>query len=236
MDDTAVNEQAWTLYGRHHLDCGTVVPEPDRLDWGFWGTGPGDELLGEIAGQRLLDIGSGIGRHPARLARTRRAEIHAVEASATQHLRAVGRYGATPGLRLIHDDAVAYLRNAPEPVYDAAYSVHGMAYIDPHQLLPALAPRVREGGKFVFSVLNTNASGAGPWDEVAARDEILPLKGGGELTVRMWVLSPSLWEDLLVEAGFLVENITVLTAPQEATTPVSCTLIAARRRLGAPAV
>ncbi|PSJ30469.1 hypothetical protein B7P34_00090 [Streptosporangium nondiastaticum] len=65
MDDIAVNGQAWTLYGRHHLDRGTVVPEPGRLDRGFWGSGPGDELLGDVTGQRILDIGSGTGRLPA---------------------------------------------------------------------------------------------------------------------------------------------------------------------------
>ncbi|WKU42972.1 class I SAM-dependent methyltransferase [Streptomyces sp. VNUA116] len=92
MDDIAVNGQAWTRYGRHHLDRGTVVPEPGRQDRGFWASGPGDELLGDVTAQRILDIGSGTGHLPAHLARTRQAEVHAVEASATQHQRAVNHY------------------------------------------------------------------------------------------------------------------------------------------------
>ncbi|MGW1198548.1 DNA mismatch repair protein MutT [Streptomyces sp. NPDC002536] len=61
-------------------------------------------------------------------------------------------------------------------------------------------------------MLHTDSHGIGPSDALAARDEILRLTGGGELTVRMWALSPTLWEDLLVDAGFLVEDITVLDA------------------------
>ncbi len=44
----------------------------------------------------------------------------------------------------------------------------------------------------------------------------------------MWVLTPTLWEDLLVEHGLLVDQITLITAPEE-DNPVSCTLIHARR-------
>lgn len=129
--------------------------------------------------------------------------------------RAVSRYGTAPGVRFIRADAVGFLRQSTQPQYDVVYSVHGLAYIDPHRLLPALAPRVRDGGRLVFSVLHTNAHGLGPSDAVAARDEILRLAGGGELAVRMWALSPTLWEDLLVDAGFLVEDIAVLDAPEK---------------------
>jgi 8-oxo-dGTP pyrophosphatase MutT (NUDIX family) len=44
---------------------------------------------------------------------------------------------------------------------------------------------------------------------------MLRLAGGGEVTVRMWVLSPELWTDLLAEQGLRVEGIDVLDAPEE---------------------
>ncbi|MEU1823046.1 class I SAM-dependent methyltransferase [Streptomyces abikoensis] len=229
MDDEIVNGRAWARYGQHHLDRGTRLPEVERLDWGFWGTGPGAEVLGDLSGKRLLDIGSGTGRYPAHLALAHGANVDAVEASPTQHLRATARYSKVRGVRLVRADAVDFLKEGAAPAYDIAYSVHGFGYIDPHQLLDALARRVREGGSLVFSVLHTNSSGAGPEGTVTPREEILPLAGGGELTVRMWVLSPLLWEDLLVEAGFLVEHIAVLRAPEQSD-PLACTLIMAHRR------
>ncbi|MFI9202944.1 class I SAM-dependent methyltransferase [Streptomyces sp. NPDC053048] len=228
MDDAALNEQAWTTYGKHHIERGTCLSEPERLDWGFWSTGPGAEVLGDLAGKRMLDIGPGTGRYPAHLARSHKAIVDAVEVSPTQYLRATTRYGDVPGVHFVQADAVEFLQRETAPVYDVAYSVHGLGYIDPHQLLAALAPRVREGGSLVFSVLHTNKDGAGPEVTVAPRDEVLPLAGGGELVVRMWVLSPLLWEDLLVEGGFLLEHISVLRAP-EPSNPVACTLIVARR-------
>jgi hypothetical protein len=47
----------------------------------------------------------------------------------------------------------------------------------------------------------------------------------------MWVLSPQLWEDLLVDYGFLVDKIDVLDAPEDSN-PVSCRLFRVRRREG----
>ncbi|WP_367132780.1 MULTISPECIES: class I SAM-dependent methyltransferase [Streptomyces] len=229
MDDAALNGQAWTAYGKHHLERGTHLPEPERLDWGFWDTGPGAEVLGDLAGKRVLDIGPGTGRYPAYLARTHEAVVDAVEASPTQYLRATARYGDVPGVGFVQAEAVEFLRRETTAVYDVVYSVHGLGYIDPHRLLDAPAPRVREGGSLIFSVLHTNSDGAGPEVTLAPRDEILPLADGGDMAVRMWVLSPLLWEDLLVEAGFLVVHISVLRAPKPGN-PVACTLITARRQ------
>ncbi|MEV5239563.1 NUDIX domain-containing protein [Streptomyces cinnamoneus] len=229
MNDTVVNAQAWTVYGQHHLKRGTVLPEPERLDWAPGSTGAGAELLGELAGRRVLDIGSGTGRYPAYLARVHGALVDAVEVSASQHQRAVDRYSSIPGLRLIQANAVDYLCQHDGPLYDVVYSVHGLGFIDPHELLPVLAPGIRVGGRLVFSVLHTNSAGLGPADEVGARAEVLPLAGGGDLTVRMWALSPGLWEDLLVDAGFVVEDITLLPAP-EPDNAYLCQLISARRQ------
>ncbi|WP_143041563.1 class I SAM-dependent methyltransferase [Streptomyces wuyuanensis] len=59
-------------------------------------TGPGVEAIGEVAGLRVLDLGSGLGRHAARPVALG-AEVTAVDASQAQHQRALARYPGTPG-------------------------------------------------------------------------------------------------------------------------------------------
>lgn len=227
LDIEKQTAEAWTAYGAHHRARGTDVPEVDRLAWGYWPhAGPGEEVLGDLTGLRVLDVGSGLGKFPAHLAR-RGFQIDAVEASPTQHARAVARYaGEPPGLRLIREDAVGHLGRAVP--YDVVYSIHGIPYIDPHRLLPVLTRALRRGGRFVFSALHTNSEGDGPSSTVAARQELLGLAGAEPVRVGMWVLTPTLWEDLLVEHGLLVDRIDVLTAP-DGDSPLSCTLIRAHR-------
>ncbi|MFE7903066.1 NUDIX domain-containing protein [Streptomyces sp. NPDC057424] len=209
----AVNAEAWDAYGTHHLRRGTALPEAAKIDWGFEGGGPGSEVLGELAGRRVLDLGCGPARHAAHLARAHGALVDAVDASAGQYERARGRYGSLPGLRLVLGDAVEHLR-AAEP-YDVIYSVNAVPHIDPHRLLPALAGALRPGGRLCFTVLHSNSRGDGPSDRVAARPEILRLAGGGEVTVQMWVLAPELWTALLTEYGLRVEGIDVLDTPED---------------------
>jgi hypothetical protein len=40
VDNEQKNAAAWTAYGTHHLQRGTLVPDPERLDFGFWGYRP----------------------------------------------------------------------------------------------------------------------------------------------------------------------------------------------------
>ncbi|MGW5618362.1 bifunctional class I SAM-dependent methyltransferase/NUDIX hydrolase [Streptomyces sp. NPDC003877] len=208
----AVNAEAWHRYGVHHLQRGTVLPEAARVDWGFEGAGPGVEVLGELAGRRVLDLGCGPARQAAHLVRAHGALVDAVDASAGQYERALARYGSLPGLRLVLADAVEHLRTA-EP-YDVVYSVNAVPYIDPHRLLPALAGALRPGGRLCFTVLHTNARGDGPSDRVAARPETLRLAGGANVTVHMWVLTTEVWTDLLTEYGLRVEQVDTLDTPQ----------------------
>lgn len=227
MDSEQTDLAAWTAYGDHHIRRRTDVPDADRLAWGFWPSGPGDEILGDVAGRRVLDLGSGTGRHAAYLARERGALVDAVDASPSQHRRATERYGHQPGLNLIFSDAVEHLRRA-EP-YEVIYSIHGAAYIDPLRLVPALAAALAPGGRLVLSVLHTNSEGHGPSRTVVARPEILPLADGGRLTVRMWVLAPALWTSLLAAHGLVVDQVDTLTAPEEGN-PLTCSLLQIRRR------
>ncbi|WP_367324884.1 NUDIX domain-containing protein [Streptomyces sp. HUAS ZL42] len=208
----AVNAGVWQAYGDHHLRRGTVLAEADRLDWGIPGAGPGAEVLGDLAGRRVLDLGCGTARHAAHLVRAHGASVDAIDASATQHERARARYGALPGLRLVRADAVEHLRTAGP--YDVIYSVNTLPYIDPGRLLPALATALSPGGTLCFSALHTNSQGDGPSSDVVSRPENLRFADGGDSTVRMWVLAPELWESLLAEHGLRVERVDVLDAPE----------------------
>ncbi len=152
-----------------------------------------------MTGLRILDLGSGLGRHAAHLA-ARGADVTAVDASPAQHQRAATRYPDTSGLRLVCADAVAHLRDA-DP-YDLIYSVCSVPYLDPERLLPVLANGLKPGGRLLFSALHTNSNGTGPSNEVVPRPEILRLPGTtDDHPVDMWVLSAQLWEDLLVQHG-----------------------------------
>ncbi|MFF5809263.1 NUDIX domain-containing protein [Streptomyces sp. NPDC012746] len=234
--DTA---ETWNIYGSHQLARKPELPELERWDWGIADTGPGIEALGGVAGLRVLDLGSGLGRHAARLAALG-AEVTAVDASPAQHQRALARYPDTPGLRLVCADAVAHLREAAP--YALIYSVGAVPYLDPDRLLPALANGLAHGGRLVFSALHTNSHGGGPSTAVAPRPEILRLPGTtDDHSVHMWVLEPQLWEDLLVQHGLALERITAIDAPQ-ADQALSYRLYEARRpervpsrpRTGAP--
>ncbi|MFD5786752.1 NUDIX domain-containing protein [Streptomyces sp. NPDC127037] len=227
MPDTDTqNTATWTTYGAHQLARGIELPELEGWAWDIPDAGPGIEVLGDVTGLRVLDLGSGLGRHAARMAALG-AQVTAVDSSPTQHERATARYPATDGLHLECADAADHLSAAPP--YDLVYSISGLPFADPRRLLPVLANGVRPGGRLIFSALHTNSAGRGPSSEVAARPEILRLPGTTEdHTVHMWVLTPQLWVDLLGEHGFILESVTAIDSPT-ADNAVSYRLYMARR-------
>ncbi|MGW6144915.1 bifunctional class I SAM-dependent methyltransferase/NUDIX hydrolase [Streptomyces sp. NPDC055140] len=213
MSVEARNEQAWTEYGQRQLDRGHMPPVPEAIMWAPWeGVGPGSEILGDLAGKRVLDIGSGAGHHAVHLARAHGARVTAIELSATQHARATRHYGAETGVDWVHGDVIGHLRTAAEP-YEAAYAIGSLAYLDPHVSLPALRDALATGAPLVFSVLHTDLHGHGPSTTVAPREQQLLLRKAPAIPVDMFVLVPHLWEDLLTSYGFQVDVMNLLTAP-----------------------
>ncbi|WP_327121858.1 methyltransferase domain-containing protein [Streptomyces sp. NBC_01341] len=220
--------QPWTVYGQQQLDRGYLPPVPDRIDWGFWtGVGPGAELLGDLRGRRVLDIGSGPGHHAVHLARAHGALVDGVDASPTQHARATRTFPAEPGVRFVCSDIAEHLDRV-EP-YEAAYGVRTFGCIDPLHLLPALRDGLADGAVLVFSALHTNSEGRQPSASVAPRSDFIRLRGEEPIPVRIWALTPGLWKDLLAEHGFAVERVDLIRAPEPGN-PVVVQLIRALRR------
>ncbi|MFD7233666.1 class I SAM-dependent methyltransferase [Streptomyces sp. NPDC059881] len=226
-DIESLNADAWTVYGQRQLNREFMPPVPDQLNWTPWeGVGPGAEILDEIAGKRVLDIGSGAGHHAVHLARAHGALMTAIELSPTQHKRAIQHFSDVRGVRFLKSDVVEHLR-AAEP-YDAAYAIGTVACIDPLYLLPALRDGLGHGARLVFSALHTNLHGHAPSSVIVPRQEMIRIRDQEPIPLQMWVLTPQLWEDVLVDYGFRVEAIILLRAP-EADNPVIVQLIRARR-------
>ncbi|MEU0925784.1 bifunctional class I SAM-dependent methyltransferase/NUDIX hydrolase [Streptomyces malaysiensis] len=233
-----LNAEAWTVYGQRQLSHGYMPPVPERLEWTPWeGVGPGAEILGDVSGQRVLDIGSGPGHHAVHLARTHDARVTAIELSVTQHQRAIGTHAGTPGVRFVHGDVIDHLRTA-QP-FDAAYAIGSLAFTDPHRSLPALRDGLRPGAPLVLSLLHTDLHGRGPSTTVAPREQMILLRDNPPLATQMWVLAPRLWEELLTGHGFRVEAIDLLRPSDEnennPVNPVVQQLIRARRLPDRPA-
>ncbi|MFE6961566.1 NUDIX domain-containing protein [Streptomyces sp. NPDC057696] len=233
MSAEDINADAWTVYGRRQLDRAFMPPVPQQLNWAPWDrVGPGVEVLGDITGRRVLDIGSGAGHHAVHLAQAHGARVTAIELSPTQHQRATSTHSEVPRVEFVQGDVVDHLR-AVEP-FDAAYAIGSLAFTDPHRTLPALRAGLRPGAPLVLSLLHTDLHDRGPSTTVAPREQMILLRDDPPLATQMWVLAPQLWEDLLTEYGFRVEGIDLLRHPDE-NVPVVQQLIRARRLPNRPA-
>ncbi|MGW2769607.1 hypothetical protein [Streptomyces sp. NPDC001275] len=56
MSAELINAEVWSGYGKHLIQRGAHLAEVDRIAWGPSGTGPGDDFLGDLAGQHAAHL------------------------------------------------------------------------------------------------------------------------------------------------------------------------------------
>ncbi|MEU7044188.1 class I SAM-dependent methyltransferase [Streptomyces varsoviensis] len=205
----------WQHYGRGRHAADRGVPDTFRWSWSQRG-GPGPEVLGELTGLLVGDLGAGSARHAAHLALHHRpAQVVAVDASPAQHAMATDLYEHLgPRLRLVRDDVVRHLR-AMAGAYSVLYSVFGAVdFTDPRETLPAAATALRPGGRLVFSTLAHYLNGEPAPLDVRHADIPVRTPEGNAATMRRWVLAEQVWTGLLAESGFT--RVGVVALPREA--------------------
>jgi SAM-dependent methyltransferase len=189
--------EAWERYASNARPRRTVnaAGASTWLNWTQYPDhGPDESILGDLAGRRVLELGSGSGSNLAHLA-TLGAICTGVDLVPSRTRTAQGRWGHLPGLEFVTADAVTFLTET-EDSYDIVVSIFGAVWFtDPTVLLPMVRKRIRSSGVFVFSHL--------PATE-AATD-----LGG---VVKKWNYSTEQWMELLAAAGFAA-RADILTAP-----------------------
>ncbi|MFJ1590148.1 class I SAM-dependent methyltransferase [Kitasatospora albolonga] len=204
-----------------------------RLYWDWYQRrGPGDDLLGDLTGRTVAELGAGAGHQAAYVAAELKARrVIAIDGSAAQHSRSRGLYEDVPGLEFVHEDAAAYLQGHPSGL-DVAYSIFGaLDFSDPRIVLPATAAALRPGGTLVFSTLARYRTGAPPETECRPADIPTRLPDGSPGTMQRWVLESMVWTKLLDEYGFdLMDSDVVHDPGADGGAPVATGLFRARRR------
>ncbi|MFD4633789.1 methyltransferase domain-containing protein [Streptomyces sp. NPDC058284] len=215
----------WHHYGRTRAERDRAVP--DAFHW-IWSQddGPGCEVLGDLTGHVVGDLGAGAARHAAHLAvHHEPAAIDAIDASSAQHKMATDLFARlAPRLRIASCDAVPHLQ-ATKSAYDVLYSVFGAVdFTDPRELLPATAAALKPGGRLVFSTLAHYLNGAPAQPDLVAADIPTKTPEGETASLRRWVLQEQVWVQALDEAGFTSIAVDMLPAKSDGP-PVADTLL-----------
>ncbi|MGH9247283.1 MAG: class I SAM-dependent methyltransferase [Acidimicrobiales bacterium] len=106
---------------------------PRALTYPWWtpwpGIGPAADVLGDITGLRVVELGCGSGDNAAAFAKAG-ADVTGVDTNPTKIEQALQRWGDQPGLGFVHADATGYLtlsRDHP----DVAVSIFGALSFSP---------------------------------------------------------------------------------------------------------
>ncbi|MET7298234.1 class I SAM-dependent methyltransferase [Embleya sp. NPDC005575] len=201
--DTRVNAAAWNAIARQDrtsTDRAEVVPA--RMEWTHRpGTGPGAELLGDVRGARVIELGCNRGDNLAHVATLGPARTVGLDVAEDCVAQARARWAHVPGIAWTTGEAGDFLAASRE-TYDVVYSIFGaLWYTDPERLLPRVRERLAPGGLLAFTV-----SAARPGALHGARVDNLTLGTGVRMPVVHYAYDAAGWHDLLARHRFIVER------------------------------
>jgi SAM-dependent methyltransferase len=189
------------------------------LAWGAY-RAPESELrvLGDVAGQRMLELGCGAAQWSVALAE-RGAHVMGLDVSRAQ-LRHARRSAPALPLVLASGEQLPF----SDESFDVVFSDHGaLSFCDPDVSVPECGRVLRPGGLLAFCC--THPMLYLTWDdarEQQTRKLHMDYAQLGQMALDEgtidWVLPPGAWIDVLRAAGFEVEGLVELCAGEDAST------------------
>ncbi|MGH3132835.1 MAG: class I SAM-dependent methyltransferase [Gaiellaceae bacterium] len=221
-DYLARNREAWTQANADHTDGDALRAwTQDEIRWGVFGV-PESEVgvLGDVAGLDVVELGCGTAYVSAWVAK-RGARPVGVDITPAQ-LETARRCMAETGIDFRLVEANAETVPLPDASFDLALSEHGAStWCDPYRWIPEAARLVRPGGRLVF--LHTTPLAMICFPEVGDATTELQRPYFGMHRFQ-WTpedgvefqLTHGEWIDVLRGAGFEVERLIELRAPDGA--------------------
>lgn len=221
-DDVLRNRAAWNAHAAEYQRLHARRLPTDEPTWGVWGLPERDlRLLGEVAGEDVLELGCGGAQWSIALARrgARATGLDVSEAQlafARENVRAAGVEVA-----LVHASGDA--TGLPDASFDLVFADHGATtFLPPRRWVPEVARLLRPGGRLVFN-------GATPWLR-ACHDPVTGAVGERLVSdyfgmarfedegVVEFALGYGDWIRLFLASGLRVLDLVELRAPEEAWT------------------
>jgi len=223
-DSVQANVEHWTAWAAEYVDPGRRNWESNEPDWGIWNI-PESEVgfLPDVDGKDVVELGCGTAYVSSWVAR-RGGRPVGVDPTPAQ-LGTARRLQQEFGLEFPLIEAPGENVPLPDASFDVALSEYGASlWADPQKWLPEAARLLRPGGLLVFLRPSPLQMLCMPLDSVPARDQLLNPHFG--------FLGRIEWEDeegveyvhshgdlirFLAEAGFVVDELVELRAPEGAT-------------------
>jgi SAM-dependent methyltransferase len=215
------NVEHWTKANADFTD-----PEARRawaeheVSWGLWPVPEAElELLGNVSGLDVVELGCGTAFGTARLARLG-ARVVGVDPTPAQ-LDTARRMQAEFGLEFPLVQAFAEDVPLPDASFDLAYSDYGASHFaDPYRWIPEAHRLLRAGGRLVFMRPHPLLHLCGHHEDGLTDQLQRPQRGMNRDeqengSVKFWLPHGELFR-LLRRTGFEVEDLVELYAPDDA--------------------
>jgi SAM-dependent methyltransferase len=219
----AGNVAQWTLTNAEFTDQqGERAWNDPELTWGVFAIP--DEWVGDVDGLDVVELGCGTAYVSAKLAR-RGARPVGVDPTPAQ-LETARRMMARTGIEFPLVEAPAESVPLPDASFDLAVSEYGASlWADPLKWVPEAARLLRPGGRLLFQTMSPLAHLCTPDsdDEPIANELVRPQFAAWEVEWEGYQgaefhLSHGSWIRVLRDAGFRVDALHELRAPDDAQT------------------